>query len=188
MTDIHALISSKIRVEILRILSLNPDSTYNINEFSRMTGYSPRGVEKELKNLLAGGILSRAVSGNQHRFQLDPNCPIYPEIKNLIVKTVGVADVIRNALDPVAQEIDQAFIFGSFASGDYGNGSDIDLLLVSEISGLKLAELLGDIQNRLGRSINISQFTSGEYEQRISVNDHFLTRVLEGARIEIIRR
>jgi len=188
MTDIRALISSKIRVEILKILALNPDSQYNINELSRKAVFSPRGVEKELKNLLAGGILKKEVSGNQHRYQLDPNCPIYFEIKNLIVKTVGITDVIKHALEPVSHDIEHAFIFGSFASGDYGNDSDIDLFLVTAISGLKLAELLGDLQNRFGRSINISQFTSDEFKQRISRNDHFLTRVLEGPRVEIIRR
>jgi predicted nucleotidyltransferase len=188
MADIRALISSKIRVEILRILSLSPESKYNINELSRMAAFSPRGVEKELKNLLAGGILNKEVSGNQHRYQLDPLCPIYLEIKNLIVKTVGIADVIKQALEPVEHDIDLAFIFGSFASGDYGNESDVDLFLVTGIPGLRLAELLGDLQNTLGRSINISQFTSDEFRQRITQKDHFLIRVFEGPRIELIRQ
>ncbi len=188
MTDIRALISSKIRIEILRILSLNPDSNYNINELSRKTAFSPRGVEKELKNLLAGGILKKEVSGNQHRYQLDPHCPIYLEIKNLIVKTVGIADFIKHALEPIKHEIDHAFIFGSFATGDYGNKSDVDLFLVTEIAGLKLSELLVDIQNKLGRSINFSRFTLDEFKERLAQKDHFLTRVLEGQRIEIIRQ
>jgi len=188
MTDIRALISSKIRIEILRILSLSPDSKYNINELSRMTAFSPRGVEKELKNLLDGGILKKEVSGNQHRYQLDSLCPIYLEIKNLIVKTVGIADVIKHALRTVAPEIEHAFIYGSFATGDYGNDSDIDLFLVTGIPGLKLAELLGDLQNKLGRSINISQFTLDEFRQKMTQKDHFLTRVIEGPRIEIIKQ
>ncbi len=132
--------------------------------------------------------MKKEVLGNQHRYQLDPLCPIHLEIKNLIVKTVGIADVIKHALEPVEHDIDHAFIFGSFALGDYRNESDIDLFLVTEISGLKLAELLGNIQNILGRSINITQFTSDECRQRITQKDHFLTRVFEGPRIEIIRK
>jgi predicted nucleotidyltransferase len=127
------------------------------------------------------------VSGNQHRYQLDPFCPIGVEIKNLIIKTVGIADVIKQALIPVKNDIERAFIYGSFASGEYGNESDVDLLLVTSISGLRLAELLGDLQNTLGRAVNISQFTSREYKQRKSKKDHFLTRVLEGPRIDIIK-
>ena len=106
----------------------------------------------------------------------------------MIVKTVGIADIIKHALEPVASDIKLAFIYGSFAAGDYGNDSDVDLFLVTEIVGLKLAELLGNLQNELGRSINISQFTLDEYRQRMAQKDHFLTRVFEGPRIEIIKQ
>jgi predicted nucleotidyltransferase len=185
MADIHALIPSRIRVELLKILALNPESTFNINELSRRTGFSLRGVEKELKNLLSGGILRREVSGNQHRYQLDPLCPINREIKGIITKTVGIAGLVKQALQSVEQQISRAFIYGSFASGDYGNDSDVDLYIVTELPGLKLAELLGEVQNEIGRSINIAQSTLDEYNRKKEQDDHFLTRVLEGPKINI---
>jgi predicted nucleotidyltransferase len=185
MTDVRTLISSKTRIEILKILALNPESTFNINELSRRTGFSLRGVEKELKNLLTGGILRREVSGNQHLYQLDQLCPIYQEIKAIITKTVGLTALVKQALISVEKKIERAFIYGSFASGDYGNESDVDLFVVTELSGLKLAELLGEVQNEIGRSINVSQFTADEFNQRKEQNDHFLKRVLEGPKINI---
>lgn len=185
MTDLRTLISSKIRIELLKILALNPESTFNINELSRRTGFSLRGVEKELKNLLTGGILRREVSGNQHLYQLDQLCPIYQEIKAIITKTVGLTELVKQALISVEKKIERAFIYGSFASGDYGNESDVDLFVVTELSGLKLAELLGEVQNEIGRSINVSQFTADEFNQRKEQNDHFLKRVLEGPKIHI---
>jgi len=188
MAEIRALISSRIRVELLRMLVLNPESTFNINELSRQTGFSLRGVEKELKNLLSGGILRREVSGNQHRYQLDPLCPINREIKEIIIKTVGIVELVKKALRPVEKRIDHAFIYGSFAVGDYGNDSDVDLFIVTEVSGLKLAELLGEVQNEIGRSIGVSHFTLDEYNRRRGQNDHFVTRVLEGPKIEVFER
>jgi predicted nucleotidyltransferase len=185
MLDIHALVSSRIRTELLRILSVHPNDSYNINELSRISGFSLRGVDKELKNLLNGGILSRNIVGNQHRYQLNPHCPIYPEIKKIIAKTVGIADVIKTALDPIENEIDQAFIFGSFASGDYGNESDIDLFIVSDISGLRLSEVLSGAQNETGRMINIAHFRCDEFNRRKESKDHFITQVIKGPRIEI---
>ena len=185
MADIHTLISSRIRVELLKILALDPESTFNINELSRRTGFSPRGVEKELKNLLSGGILTREVTGNQHRYRLDPLCPINGEIKGIITKTVGIAELVKQALRSVEQKIHLAFIYGSFASGDYGNDSDVDLFIVTELSGLKLAELLGEVQNQVGRSINVAQFTLDEYNQKKEQNNHFLSRVIEGSKINI---
>jgi predicted nucleotidyltransferase len=186
MADIHKLISSRIRVALLKILVLHPESAFNINELIRRTEFSPRGVEKELKNLLSAGILKREVVGNQHRYQLDPRCAIHREVKGIIIKTVGIAMLLKQALRSVEKEIDRAFIYGSFAKGDYGNDSDVDLFVVTELSGLKLAELIGDVQNEIGRSINVSQFKSDEFNQRKKQKDHFLTRVLDGPKIAII--
>ena len=186
MSDISSLISSKIRIGILKILVLNSESTFNINEMSRRTGFSLRGVEKELKKLLSGGILKRKVSGNQHRYQLNPKCPIHNEIKMIIIKTVGVAELLKQALSSVEQKIEQAFIYGSFASGTYGDESDIDLFIVTELSGLKLAELLGPVQNQIGRAINASQFSADEYSTRKERKDHYLNRVMESPKIKII--
>jgi predicted nucleotidyltransferase len=92
---------------------------------------------------------------------------------------------VKQALRSVEQKIHLAFIYGSFASGDYGNDSDVDLFIVTELSGLKLAELLGEVQNQVGRSINVAQFTLDEYNQKKEQNDHFLSRVLEGSKINI---
>lgn len=185
MADVYNLISSRIRIELLKILALSPESTFNINELSRRTGFSLRGVEKELKNLLSGGLLRREISGNQHRYQLDPLCPINREIKGIITKTVGIVELVKQALRPVEHKIYRAFIYGSFASGDYGNDSDVDLFIVTELSGVKLAELLGKVQNEVGRSINIAQFTLDEYNRKRKQSDHFLTRVFEGPKVNI---
>ena len=183
MVDIHHLISSKIRVEILSVLALNPESSFNINELSRVTGFSLRGVDRELKKLFSGGLLRREISGNQHRYQLDPACPIHTEVKGIIAKTVGVADVLKKGLAQLRDEIHLAFIYGSFASGDYGNESDVDLFIVSDISGVKLSELLGPLQEQLGRPINTSQFSLPEYLQRKDKGDHFVNRVLDGPKV-----
>jgi DNA-binding transcriptional ArsR family regulator len=190
MINLRALISSRTRIALLKILVLNPEGAFYINELSRRTGFSPRGVEKELKNLLSGGILKKEVSGNQHRYQLDRQCSIHSEIKGLILKTVGVSDVVKKALSSVEDKIDFAFVFafvfGSFASGDYGSESDVDLLVVSDLPGVELAGLLGPAQNEIGRPINVSQFTPAEYRRRRARRDHFLTRATEGPRIMII--
>lgn len=118
MAVIQNIITSKIRIELLRIFTLSPQSSFNINELSRRTGFSIRGVEKELKNLYAGGILRRELAGNQHRYQFDPECPVGGEIKGLIIKTVGVAELLKRAFAPLEDEIYRAFIYGSFATGD----------------------------------------------------------------------
>jgi len=186
MKVIQSLISSSVRIAILKTLTINPRDSYNINELSRMTGFSLRGADKELKNLLSGGILKKRVVGNQHRYQLNPLCSIYPEIKAIIVKTVGIADVIKKVLDPLRKNIDHAFIFGSFASGDFEIESDVDLFVVSDLSGLKLTKVLSEAQDTIGRSINIAHFKGDEFSRRKKRKDHFISKVTSGPTINII--
>jgi len=186
MSSIQTLIASKIRIEILKLLVMDPAGAFNINELSRRIGSTPRGVEKELKNLLSGGILKREIIGNQHRYQFDENCPILSEIKGIIIKTVGVADLIQKALKPAEKKITRAFIFGSFASGNFENESDVDLLMVTKLTGLEVADLIGDLQNEIGRAINVSQFGNDEFNRREQSKDHFLSQVLKGPKIDII--
>ena len=101
---------------------------------------------------------------------------------------MGLSDVLKAVLEPVEREIELALIFGSFASEDYDNISDVDLFMVSEISGVRLSELLGPAQNEIGRAINVSQFSGSEYKRRKKAKDHFLTRVLEGPTLTVIGR
>lgn len=185
MINIYSLISSKIRIELLKILVMNSNGAFNINELSRRIGCTPRGVEKELKNLLSGGVLKRDIIGNQHCYQLDTKCPILREIKGIIIKTVGVAHLIQQKLKPAENKIDHAFVFGSFASGDYGNESDVDLFMVTELTGLDVAGLIGDLQNEIGRAINVSHFSPEEFDRRKQNNDHFLSQILKGPKINI---
>ncbi|MFO7980735.1 MAG: nucleotidyltransferase domain-containing protein [Candidatus Aminicenantes bacterium] len=186
MNVINALISSNIRISVLKTLVINPQKSYNINELSRITGFAIRGVDKELKNLLLGGILEKSVVGNQHRYQLNQQCPIYSELKAIIVKTVGVSDVIKKALDPVKKSIDRAFIYGSFASGDFGVESDVDLFIISDLSGMEITKLLSDAQNTIGRSINTAHFKWDEFIRRKKEKDHFISNVTRGPIINII--
>ena len=186
MVDIEGLISSRVRIELLKILTLNPESSFHVNELIRRTGFAPRGVGRELKNLLLSGILKREVSGNQHRYQLNPESPVNKEIKGLIIKTVGIPDVIKKALASEKDKIELAFVFGSFASGDYGNQSDVDLFVVSDLPGVKIAELLAPVQNEIGRPINVSQFSPNEYRRKRKRGDHFIGQVFEGPMIAVI--
>jgi predicted nucleotidyltransferase len=132
--------------------------------------------------------LKKEVSGNQHHYHLDSSCPVYPEIKSLVLKTVGLCDVLKRALAPAEDHIELACVFGSFAKGDYGNESDVDVLLVSDLPGVELAKLTGPVQNEIGRAVNVSHFSVEEFRRRKQEKDHFVTRILENHRMMIIEK
>jgi hypothetical protein len=75
------------------------------------TRVPPRGLVR----LEAAGLVTASRVGKQKHYQANLASPIFPELRGLILKTSGMADVLRDALAPVAGGIRAAFVYGSVA-------------------------------------------------------------------------
>jgi len=110
--------------------------------------------------------------------------PLYPEIRNLVLKTSGLADVLKSAL--VDKRIRVAFVFGSIARGDETATSDIDLMVIGQLGLRDLSRLLSGIQEKIGREVNPYVLKEEELRKRIRAKEHFVSSVLESPKIFII--
>ena len=180
------LLSSKIRAEIFRLLfGVAPDTELHMREIERRTGFAIGTVQKELQKLQRLEIISRLKDGNRVYYRANTAHPLYPDIRSLVLKTSGLADVIKNALTN-EKGIKVAFIFGSLARQEDKATSDVDLMVIGNISLSKLTGLLMDVAGKIGREINPHAFTEKEFIKRRSEQDHFLNQVLESPKIFII--
>ena len=180
------LLSSKIRAEIFRnLFGIAPDSALYMREIERRTGFAIGTVQTELKKLQRLDIISGVKDGNRVYYRANTAHPLYPEIRALVLKTSGLADVIVNALGN-EKDIRVAFVFGSFARQEEKAGSDVDLMVVGDIGLRKLTGLLMDVSGKIGREINPHVFSEKEFVKRKKDQDHFLNQVLEAPKIFII--
>ena len=180
------LLSSRIRAEIFRnLFGIAPDSALYMREIERRTGFAIGTVQTELKKLQRLDIISRVRDGNRVYYRANTAHPVYPEIRSLVLKTSGLADVIVNALGNETG-IRVALLFGSFARQEEKAGSDVDLMVVGEIGLRKLTGLLMDVSGKIGREINPHVFSEKEFVKRKRNQDHFLKQVLESPKIFII--
>ena len=180
------LLSSRIRAEIFRnLFGIAPDSALYMREIERRTGFAIGTVQTELKKLQRLDIISRVRDGNRVYYRANTAHPLYPEIRSLVLKTSGLADVIVNALGNETG-IRVAFVFGSFARQEEKAGSDVDLMVVGDIGLRKLTGLLMDVSGKIGREINPHVFSEKEFVKRKRNQDHFLKQVLESPKIFII--
>ena len=176
----------KTRGAILALLFGRPDEEFYLRQVVRASGYGLGPVQRELKLLTEAGIIRRTQSGRQVYFQANRESPVFPELKSLIAKTVGVGDVLRRALAPMKPLIRAAFIFGSTARGEEKPGSDIDLLIVGEVSFSDVVLNLQAPQNTLGREINPTVYSSAEFQARLREKHHFVTSAIDGKKIFVI--
>ena len=109
---------------------------------------------------------------------------MFSDIRRLVLKTVGLGDVLRGALDK-SPAIRCAFVFGSIARGEEKAGSDIDLMVIGDAGFRKVVGLLEGASEQIGREINPHVFTPGELKKRIAAKDHFVSAVMGDARLFI---
>ncbi len=176
----------KTRRAVLALLYSHPDESFYLRQLARMTAVGMGSLQRELKQLSEAGIIQRNEIGRQIFFKANPDCPIYPELRDLIIKTFGVADVLHQALAPLADTILVAFIFGSMVSGEINQSSDVDVIVIGDISFANVVSALSPVQEVLSREINPTVYPPGEFKAKLSADQHFIKSVLSSPKIFLI--
>ena len=182
---LEVLIPSRVRVKLLTLFLLNPECEFYIREIARMTGENINGVRRELANLESFGLLIGRRRGNQQYFTVNRDFFLYNDLQQLVLKTEGVARVIRENLSSL-QDIECMFIYGSFAKGTAGGGSDIDLLIVGDVSEEVLIPLVNASERMINREINYTLMHGSEFTRRKEAGDPFVKNVVKERKIMII--
>jgi predicted nucleotidyltransferase len=166
------------RRRVLGWLLGHPDEAYYLRELVRHVGGAVGAVQRELELLTASGLVSREVRGNQVYFQANQKAAIFPELQGLFAKTVGLVNILREALIPLANSVDAAFVFGSAARGELHAASDIDLLVIGETSFGDVIAAIQPAQKRLGRDVNPTVYSADAFRAKVEAKQHFLTTIL----------
>ena len=181
-----ALITSRARVEILKLLLLDPADRRYLREVASLTQQPLQAAQRELARLEAAGLLTAIIEGNRKYYQANRDSPVFPEIKALLVKTVGLGDLLRRQLQDKRGSIQLAFLFGSYAGGSESSTSDIDLMVVGEITGRELARLLAPVRKALGREVNTVSMTPAEFRAKARLGDSFVGEIRHGPKIFLV--
>lgn len=186
MSQLGDALFTTTQKRVLGLLYLQPEQSFYTKQILRLTGMGVATIKRELDRMLAAGILQMNKIGNQHHYQANPECPIFQELQGIVNKTFGIADVMRTVLKPLSSQIDWTFIFGSVASGKETSGSDIDLMVIGDVSFSDVVAATYPVQESLGREINPKIYTREEWIKLNSSNDAFINEVLEKPGINII--
>jgi predicted nucleotidyltransferase len=178
---------SKVRQRVLAVLFGAPDRSFYTNEVIGLAQSGAGAVQRELADLAAAGLLSVRKQGNQKHFQANAASPVFAELRSLVLKTSGLADVLRTALLPIAPQIAVAFVFGSMAKQQDTAASDVDLLVVSDTLGY--GDVFGALEaasQTLARTINPALYTVVDFKARQLDDNAFINRVMQQPKIWLI--
>ena len=186
MPSTAAFLLGQTRSAVLGALFLHPESSLHVRELARLTGASAGSLHRDLRAMAELGLLSRQEVGRQVHYRANVESPVFPELAGLLRKTAGVADVLRDALAPVADDIDRAFVFGSLARGTEHAHSDVDVMIVGDVDFGEAIVSLAPVQERLRREINPTILTRAEFDRKLKQHDPFVTQVWKGAKLWLI--
>ena len=184
--NLASALFGKVRRVLLALFYSRPDEAFYLRQIVRVTGGGQGAVQRELKQLSRAGIITEYRQGRMVYYRANRDCPIYEELHRLMTKTAGLADVLRESLEPLVSRIDFAFIYGSQASFTAGPGSDVDLIIVGDVEDLTLHRAVTEAEGRLNRPINYTLLTRKEFNLRRKEKDGFLSRVLKGDKIFVV--
>jgi len=181
-----ATLFGKSRRAVLSLLYNRADESFYLRQIASITGIGLGPIQRELKNLTDTGIIIREVRGKQVYFRANVQCPIYNELKGIVRKTFGVADVIRESLAPISKKIEVAFIFGSVAQIADTRASDIDVMIIGEVSFSSVSSAISQAEKLIQREINPVVYPPAEFKQKVKEDHHFVKTVLEDEKIFLV--
>jgi len=157
MSALDTILVSKTRADIFRLLFGLSSKPLYLREMERLAGVTVRILQQELKALTAAGLIVCRKDGNRTYYEPNKSHPLYNDLRNIVLKTSGLGDVLRAALQ--SDLIDYAFVFGSVARGEEGAESDVDLMVIGSLGLRKLSGLLSGVNETVGREINPHVFS-----------------------------
>jgi DNA-binding transcriptional ArsR family regulator len=184
MNSLAELLSSRARAEIFRLLFNGRGEELHVREIERRSGLNESTIRQELRKLVRLDLVHSRRDSNRVYYRAKTGNPLYPDIRNLVLKTSGLADVLSSALQD--KRIRLAFVFGSIARGNVKAGSDVDLMVIGELGLRDLSGLLSGVEERIGREINPHVLQEDEFRKRLRAKEHFVTSVMESPKIFII--
>ena len=177
----------KGRQRVLAVLFGNPGRSFYANEVIALAQSGTGAVQRELAALSEAGLITVTKQGNQKHYQANADAPVFAELRGLVLKTIGLADVLRVAMASLSAQIDLAFVYGSVAKQQDTAHGDIDVMIVS--ASLGYADVFGALESAsatLGRKLNPTLYTPVDWSKRVEQDSAFVTRVLQQPKIWLI--
>jgi predicted nucleotidyltransferase len=186
-TNLSDALFTATQQRVLGAVFGQPDRDFSVSELIQSTGAGSGAVQREIARLAGSGLVAVSMTGRQKRYRANPESPIHAELVAIVRKTFGLVAPLREALLPLADQIDAAFVYGSVAKGNDTARSDIDLMLVSDsLTYADAMSALHPLSARLGRDVSPTIYARAALRGKAASGNSFVTRVLAQPRLWVI--
>jgi len=177
-TGLSNALFSKVQQRVLGLIFGQPERSFYMSEIMRSVRSGTGAVARELSRLQQSGLVSVERIGNQKHYRANPQSPIFSELQSLVIKTVALTEPLRKSLEPCADRIKTAFVYGSVAKGADTARSDIDLMVIGdELDYSELYAALQNVEGVLGRKVSPMFLSSKDWRRKVFEKGSFISKI-----------
>jgi predicted nucleotidyltransferase len=185
-TALSDVLFGQIRGGVLALLYGQADKSFYVRQIARHVDASVGAVQRELEKLAEIDLIARTPIGNQVFYQVNQRNPVFVEMRALVSKTVGVFNILRSALEHLAEGGAVAFVYGSVARYEDKAASDIDLMIIGNAELNDVLACLSGMETKLGRAVSPTVYSVREFKKKLQDGNHFLNAVIKGNKVFLI--
>lgn len=164
----------------------HPDRSFTLQELLRQAAAGRGSAQKQIDRLVEAGVLvEEPRRGRQRSIRANTEFFLYPELKSIALKTFGLIEPVRDALQPYADRIQEAFIFGSVVKGTDTERSDVDVMIVGTVPPLELFEVGSRLRQQLGRTVQFNVYEPAEWRDLVD-NDPVVSQIVNGPKLQVM--
>jgi len=176
--SLSSALFSKVQQRVLALIFGQPERSFYTSEIIRNVQSGTGAVERELSRLQRSGLVSVERIGNQKHYRANHQSPIFAELQSLVIKTGALAEPLRKSLEPHADRIKAAFVYGSVAKGTDTARSDIDLMVIGdELNYSELYAALQNVEDILGRKVSPTFLSPKDWRRKAAEKGSFVSKV-----------
>jgi len=185
-SPVLAALFPAVRQELLAATLLSPDKWWYLSELASHLKTSPSSLQRELNSLTVSGILERKQDGRRTYYRARRDSPVFSELRDVFSKTAGIVPALQSELMRFSDKIDWGAIYGSIARSEEGAESDIDLLIVGDVTTADLVPALRRVERKFGREVNVKRYSEREFRDKMRDSDRFLKSIVKGKLVSLI--
>lgn len=184
MSSVDFLFTPTIQ-RVLGTTLLHPDESFTLQELLRRADSGRGSAQKQIDRLVDAGVLiDEPRRGRQRSIRANTEFFLYPELRSIALKTFGLIEPVRDALQAYADHIQEAFIFGSVVKGTDTEKSDIDVMIIGTVPQLELFEVASQLQQKLGRTVQFNVYEPTEWRELVE-NDPVVSQIVNGPKLQV---
>lgn len=184
MNLMHELFGGVERAKVLAHLFEHSDSDFGPLEIAKATGVDAGNASRHLRRWVAAGLLQKWNASGRPRYMVADD-PLLQHLVAFCVHQSTTVQRLRQRVHELGEDIQAAALFGSTASGRTHSTSDIDVLLLTDMSRLESQSLFKGLSRELGRPINVLTYKQQKWVELVREADLFVLGILDSPLVEL---